>query len=281
MNRSTRGQWELYRSHRQQIERLIVPSRPGGRACVLGAGNCNDLDLRWMSQVFGEVHLVDLDTQAVAAGVERQKMADWRGLQVHAPIDLTGIADLAGPWADTKPADAPIEMALAQIRSHDIATKWAGDARFDLVLSPCVLSQLIVSVRDAIGARHPRYKELRNALRARHLRMMFDLLNPGGKAVLLADLASTENFPEMAQVPEERLDDLMRTLIADGKCFAALVPADLRQSIEDDQAIRRGIENVQFTGPWLWHLGLSKTFLVYAMTFVTSCGPRQSSPRRA
>ena len=28
--------------------------------CVLGAGNCNDLDLRRLSSLFDEVHLVDL-----------------------------------------------------------------------------------------------------------------------------------------------------------------------------------------------------------------------------
>src|SRR3954464_4205546 len=105
MNRSTRGQWELYRSHRPHIERLIVPSQRDGRACVLGAGNCNDLDLRWMSEVFGEVHLVDLDADAVAAGIERQKMSQSGGLRIHAPIDLTGIADLSGAWKDAPPAD--------------------------------------------------------------------------------------------------------------------------------------------------------------------------------
>src|SRR5207237_3174833 len=111
---------------------------------------------------------------------------------IHAPTDLTGIADLVGHWKDAKPADPQIEMALARIRAHEAAAQWAGDARFDLVLSPCVLSQLIISAHDVIGARHPRYKELRIALRARHLRMMFDLLKPDGKGVLVADLASTE-----------------------------------------------------------------------------------------
>jgi len=268
MNRSTRGQWELYRSHRQQIERLIVPSQRGGRACVLGAGNCNDLDLRWMSEIFAEVYLVDLDADAVAAGVERQKMSQSAGLQIHAPIDLTGIADLAAAWKDATPADAQIEMALARIRAHDSATQLARDARFDLVLSPCVLSQLIISVRDAIGARHPRYKELRNALRARHLRMMFDLLKSGGKGVLVADLASTEDFREMAQVPQERLHDLMRNLIADGKCFPALVPTGLRQAFREDSLMCRSCDDVQLSEPWLWHLGLRKTFLAYGISFI-------------
>ena len=60
LNRSTRGQWNLYASHRQELERLLVPARPGGRICVLGAGNLQvDLDLQWLTQVYREVHLVE------------------------------------------------------------------------------------------------------------------------------------------------------------------------------------------------------------------------------
>ena len=70
LNDSTRGQWQMYASHRQAIERLIVSALQShrGRICVLGAGNCNDLDLEWLATVFSEVHLVDIDPAALAAG---------------------------------------------------------------------------------------------------------------------------------------------------------------------------------------------------------------------
>ena len=64
-NLTTRNQWQLYASHRGEIEKLIVPDSRGRRICVLGAGNCNDLDLKWLSEVYGEVHLVDLDRTAL------------------------------------------------------------------------------------------------------------------------------------------------------------------------------------------------------------------------
>ena len=98
MNRSTRGQWQMYGAHRRQIERLIVPTQPGGRACVLGAGNCNDLDLKWMTQVYREVHLVDLDSDALARGVQRQQCENSPRLQLHAPVDLTGVAEIVSQW---------------------------------------------------------------------------------------------------------------------------------------------------------------------------------------
>src|SRR6266481_2342634 len=91
-NLTTRNQWQLYASHRAEIEKLIVPDSRGQRICVLGAGNCNDLDLKWLSEVYGEVHLVDLDRTALLEAVKRQDVDPLRGtIHIHAPIDLTGI----------------------------------------------------------------------------------------------------------------------------------------------------------------------------------------------
>src|SRR5438105_15087755 len=72
-NRSTQHQWRMYQSHRQQIEHLIVPMRRAeDRICVLGAGNCNDLDLAWLAQAYREVHLVDIDPAAIDEAAKRQ-----------------------------------------------------------------------------------------------------------------------------------------------------------------------------------------------------------------
>src|SRR5262245_33928069 len=77
-NRSTSGQWQLFASHRRNLERLLVPEEPerGARICVLGAGNCNDLDLKWLMQVYTQVHLVDIDPGAVSEGLRRQGVLD-------------------------------------------------------------------------------------------------------------------------------------------------------------------------------------------------------------
>ena len=57
-----------------RIEQLLLPdvSHPAGRLCVLGAGNCNDLDLRRLSERFDEIHLIDLDPAALGEAVRRQ-----------------------------------------------------------------------------------------------------------------------------------------------------------------------------------------------------------------
>src|SRR5689334_3664368 len=115
MNRSTRGQWAMYAGHRQNLERIILASHPGGRICVLGAGNCNDLDLNWLTKIFRQVHLVDLDGGALEAGVRRQKLERSAKLFLHAPIDLTGISEIVSRWHQTPPSDDEIDQCLAHL----------------------------------------------------------------------------------------------------------------------------------------------------------------------
>ena len=62
LNQSTRTYWESFGFHRGRITELLAgPSNGRGRLCILGAGNCNDLDLTKLLEVFEQVVFVDLD----------------------------------------------------------------------------------------------------------------------------------------------------------------------------------------------------------------------------
>jgi hypothetical protein len=247
LNRSTRGQWELFRSHRERLERLILhhlpkPHRlllesPSTRLCALGAGNCNDLDLRFLCDRIGEVHLVDIDADALENGVARQMAATAINLHRHAPIDLTvpeGLSDRIG--------------------------------RFDIVVSSCVLSQLIAGVRDRLGADHPDFPSQRTKTVVAHLRLMLQLLAPGGCAILINDLVSTDTMPGLRPAPADDLPSLMQRLITDRKTFRGLDPSE----------INGALNRLSFTGkrhlcpPWLWHLSALRTYLVYGLVFAES-----------
>src|SRR6185295_19591792 len=73
-NASSAAAWESYTSQRQRMTELFTGAghSPAGRLCVLGAGNCNDLDLPALLGAYREVHLVDLDEEALNRGVARQ-----------------------------------------------------------------------------------------------------------------------------------------------------------------------------------------------------------------
>src|SRR5437868_8579473 len=89
-SRQSRDAWERYAAHRRKIHALISAAdcAPGGRLCVLGAGNCNDLDLQSLEREFAEIHLVDLDRDAIEDGIARQQLSGCAHVVLHAPCDL-------------------------------------------------------------------------------------------------------------------------------------------------------------------------------------------------
>jgi hypothetical protein len=259
MNRSTRGQWDWYAAHRGRIEPLIVPDLPLGRLCVLGAGNCNDLDLPWLTRAYSQVHLVDIDPSALERAVARQGVANAAAIRRHAPIDLTGIGQLTASWKGRPVTDAQVDAAASLAAQH--AGPVAGGG-FDLVLSPCVLSQLLVGVRDLLGPAHSRWPRLKTVLTTRHLADLLHAVRPGGRGVMIIDLTSTSVLPGLDRASADQVPDLFRMSVREGKCFRGLEPAELERGL---RAVAPGIATT-LSAPWLWHLGFGKAFLCYGMT---------------
>ena len=273
-NLTTRHQWGFYNSHRQAMERLIVPADHAGRICVLGAGNCNDLDLQWLGTVYREIHLVDLDHQAIAEAATRQKVRNPAQFKLHAPVDLTGISDLVAEWNIKIPDDKSIAKAIGVVRKMNSAAASVWDnspAAVDLVLSPCVLTQTINPARNALRdhfpLQHPLRIQLRDALITRHLKLMTRLLRKGGKGVLAVDLISQEHFSDLARVPENELSALFAKYVSENKHYPGLDPESFNRIREGDSELSRSISRCELRGIWRWHLGLRKCFVVYGLVF--------------
>ena len=271
-NQSTRDHWTYFAPHRARIQELILSplhATGAGRLCVLGAGNCNDVDLRVLTEEFAEVHHVDIDAAALEAGVRRQPLAEASRLRLHAGVDLTGIADRFGMWEKTPPTIADLEAAARDVLALP-APPIGGP--FDVVLSPCLLSQLVGYAGDVLGKDHPRRRDLLLALRTRHLRTLVDLLAPGGLAVLVCDVASSEGVPALGDDRKPDLDDLLNRLSYTGRHFDGLAPDAVEAALKHDPLVGPLLSNVQLVRPWLWRLGPKRTFLVYAACVRRSAG---------
>ena len=99
-NKEIRDLWQRYQGHRQQVTAAILALAPasGGRLCLLGAGNANDLDLEQLAGRFEEVHLVDIDAAALARASGRQTPAVRARLRSHAPVDVSGLYQQLATW---------------------------------------------------------------------------------------------------------------------------------------------------------------------------------------
>ena len=263
-NRSTRDHWAWFAAHRAEIQKLVLPEvgRTTGRLCVLGAGNCNDIDLKTLAGAFSEIHLVDLDREALDQAVGRQGVADNAAVHLHGGVDLTGIADVFPAWEQQPPGMREVREAAARAARAGVPDVGGP---FDVVLSPCLLSQLVGYAGDVLGRHHPSRRELLVALRTRHLRTVVDLLAPGGTAVVVCDVASSTGQPRLLEVRREKLPELLDRLTYTDQGFDGISPFAMRQAIRSDPLIAPLLGPVQQAAPWLWHLGPRRTFLVYAL----------------
>jgi hypothetical protein len=272
-NRSTRDHWTYFESHRAEIQKLVVPAfhAPGtGRLCVLGAGNCNDIDLRELAEAFAEVHLVDIDGAALESAVRRQGAEAFPPVRLHGGVDLTGIAARFAAWETSPPTPADVRAAAREAVEAPPPDGVRGP--FDVVLSPCLLSQLVGYASDMLGKTHPLRRELLLALRTRHLRMLVDLLKPGGSAVLVCDVASSDGVPALGADRKPDLSDLLNRLAYTGRHFDGLAPQAVEAALKSDPLTAPLLGHVQLVRPWLWRLGPKRTFLVYAAIIRRSSG---------
>jgi hypothetical protein len=238
-NRQTRDSWERCAGHRRRILNLIleVSLKPGGRLCVLGAGNCNDLDLVALACHFAEIHLVDIDPEALASALRRQPPPGGR-VVLHALCDLIAAdyTTLGGP--------------------------------FNMVLSAGILTQMFQTIEDLDL---PKDIELRRvlALRSRHLRLLFDLLAPGGVFILVTDVVSTATAPELNTCCEASLSEHLETLIEARNFFTGANPAAIWKELTERPEFAGRIQRIESHDPWLWPVTESHKHLTWAVTVYT------------
>ncbi len=267
-NRETADHWDLFAAHREQVTRRVLSLAPAGaeRLCVLGAGNGNDLDLAALSHRFRRIDLVDWDGDALRSGLERQSPDGPAAVRLHAGVDLGGIAALLDRWPRQPPRPGELDECL------DAAARGCRDpiGAVDVVLSAGLLSQLIEAVPAALGPDHPEALPLVLAVRAAHLRLMVDLLAPGGAGLLVTEVVSTDTCPGLEVVPPGLLDAALRQLLRDGNFFTGLNPFAVAAALRAEPRLADAAAQVRLSSPWLWRLSGERSYLAYALSFRTA-----------
>jgi hypothetical protein len=264
-NADSRERWECFATHRQKVTELLLASHPAGQArlCLLGAGNCNDLDLTALTSGFAEVHLVDLDQEAIRGGVVSQKLDDANQIRLHGDLDVAGCNEIVSDWTPEQlPADADIQRCIDTVNAYP-PLRITGP--FDVVASVCLLTQLFDSLSMSLGGEHPRFLELLTCLRLRHVRLLFELLQPGGIAVLITDFVSSSTVPELATTSDHDLPRLAAKLISSRNFFTGTNPGVLHKLFQNDAVVGPQLSQLEMTKPWLWDFG-PRTYAVYAIT---------------
>jgi SAM-dependent methyltransferase len=269
LNARTDAHWALYSPHRARVAEVIgaaLATHEGGRLCVLGAGNCNDLRLTELARGVGEIVLVDIDEEALErgfVGAFGQRPGERPDLDarvvLRGGVELTGIV---GQLAHDSGSELStiVEQAL---------TAPAGPIGkdFDVVVSCCVLTQLIALPVDALGDEHPDLTRVVLAVRTGHLRLMARLLRPGGHAVLITDVVSSDTTPSLAHAAAGSHPQILAEAIADRNFFTGVNPLALLAVFSSDAWLCANVVVGELVGPWAWRVGPDRTYLVVAVPF--------------
>jgi hypothetical protein len=228
---------------------------------VLGAGNCMDLDLQQLATLFHKVTLLDLDREAVESGVKVAESLQTSRVQILAPVDLASpLATItAASWSG---ADSIAQ--LCQQLANPLAVLPVAPA--DVVVSTCVLSQILSGLTQSVTDKHPQFLSLIQAVRRGHLVRMLQLLKTGGRGILISDLVSSETTPALASIDDAGLPNLLTQALATGNFFSGLHPGVMLQDLGTAPGVASSVDSPVMTAPWRWQMG-PRTYAVYAITF--------------
>lgn len=252
-----------FTAHRARLSQLLERAA-GGRLAVLGAGNACDLDLPWLVQRFSEVHLVDFDEAALERARARAP-ADVRArLVLRGGVDLSGLLDELDAWGE--PGAFP-DVATLRARAVAVARGLVAELGvFDVTLSACVLSQLVLPFRSAWVAPAATWANLGAALQAIHLATLAGTTARHG--VLAFDVQSSRSAPALAAFDagaDQSLEQLVARETAAGRLRLSPEPRAIMAQL-GAPGLSKLVATPRLSAPWLWDLGETRQ-LVYALEF--------------
>ncbi len=256
-NRASAELGAHFADHRARLSALILGESGGGTLALLGAGNCNDVDLPALAAAHDRVHLVDLDEEALRRARDRQPPEVAVRLAL-APADLSGVfAELPRLRGKSLPPERL--QALPGEAVERVLAALPGP--FDTVVSCCLLSQLMHSCYLGLGP-HPQLDDIGAAVAAAHLRALVALARPGGRIVLATDVVSSESYPLEELWGQRTPGALLAHLEASGNYLSGTAPSSLRRVLAARELPLE--QPPRLVEPWLWRLDGNLTFLVYA-----------------
>lgn len=263
MNQRAPDASDWYTPHRRQL--MAELPRASGALCVFGAGNCADIDLEYLGEQFKEIHLVDLDGAALERSRARQPKALRERIVLHGDRDLSGILRHLDDWAEQFPDDT--ELQQTALGAANALLQSIGRP-FDVTLSTCVLSQLVLPFQETWVMSEEEWDKLSACSTAVHLATLFGATRQGGSAFMAFDVASSDHLPGLLtyrERPREELQAFVEAQVASEQISLNPAPSQLLAHLTSS-GLGAALANVRVTLPWLWDIKSAQQ-LVYGLGF--------------
>jgi len=240
---------------------------PGGSGdlCVFGAGNCADIDLEYLAKRFQEIHLVDLDGAAIERSRERQPKAVRERIVLHGDRDLSGILQHLDDWSERFPSDAELEQT--SLRAAHALLQSIGRP-FDVTLSTCVLSQLVLPFQETWVMTEEEWDKLSACTTAVHLATLCGATRQGGSGFMAFDVLSSDHLPGLLAYRDRsgtELQAFVEQQLASEQVSLNPDPTELLANLSSS-GLGAALTGVRVTLPWLWDIKSAQQ-LVYGLGF--------------
>lgn len=197
-------------------ESSAAPESKLASVCVVGAGRCNDLELKQLIDCFDQISLVDSNLPGIKKGLSIQGFETHSHLKLLEIVDPSGIDGSLNQIAKNSNRD---QFDVAELIELVSTVSWPGLSKeFDVMVSNCVVSRSVINVIKRIGENHDQLVPLIKAIRKHHLELMLRHLRSGGVGLLIFDFVSSDQIPSLPDLSGEPLERALSAAI-DGENF--------------------------------------------------------------
>jgi len=277
INQKSVDNWDYFASHRAKVTEIVSAAAEeltlGGNlpTCgFLGAGNGNDLDLTVLAQRFSSIHLFDIDENALGRIKTRyQDQSEVLSrLVFEDPVDVSSVfqqlnhcRNQTGDCNPRKLYESANKVSLEGTSLHE--------RKFDVVVSACLLSQLILAVVETFDDNDKTQTPILLAVRDGHLRLLVRLTKAPGRTILITDFVSSDTLPQLAQADDDqKLLAAARTAIDDRNFFTGTNPWAITAKLSS-QLQPSDRDSLKVSPPWRWQFD-KRFYAVAAITFSVS-----------
>ena len=257
--------WDASESHRARLMALIAELPQRAELCVFGAGDANDLELERLAGMFSELHLVDLDGEALTRARDRQASAMRAKIVLHERVDASGLLEHLDAWGERFPERT--ELARVAVEAAQSIVHGLG-LSFPAVVSTCLLSQLALPFQRAWLTSRGNWTDLLSTINAIHLATLAGSTRSGGRCLLAFDVASSRETPALAE-QQGRGPDELAEFVSEARRAGGLhlrpEPRSLLAQLTSP-GMKSLVAEPRLTEPWLWQLE-GDTELVYGLIF--------------
>ena len=270
LNSKTQQSWDLFENHRNQISQLIIDAlqklesgNENPTLCVLGAGNGNDLDVAQLAKHFDSIHVLDIDRLALDRLWQRygDQPEVQQKIQLVADVEFSGITSSLIELAEN-----PTEAIVKSTYDQSLRVHYSTEEKFDVVVSTCLLTQLIDAVVQTLGRENQWVVPLTIGVRDGHLNLMTSLCKADGQRVLVTDFVSSDTMPELASADDpESVLGLARHAIDSRNFFTGANAFSIREKLAELKQVTNQ-DAVEIAPPWRWQIG-QRYYLVTALSY--------------